>query len=192
MGIMVALVLFVGMAVIMFFLAKSQQALVTREPVYSASEYYQKGVEQIQKSDYPEAEKYLEKALAKEDSAEYRSQLALVKYRLRKYEESVAAYKVLISKNEDPAFAWNGIGNAYRDWAAEQKDGSEKVRLQDKAKQAYREAIAKNGQYVAAYSNLSILLASTGASDEARQVIDEGIAKTGRDELRHVKANLGL
>jgi len=111
-----------------------------------------------------------------------------VEYRLKKYPESIAEYQKLISAQQDVAFAWNGIGNAQRDWA--DQDSAHKADHQTEAIAAYQKAIAANDQYVAAYSNLAILYQSQGQNDKAVAIVNQGIMKTNQPELQDLLTHL--
>lgn len=183
--LLVLLVIVAGVLVV--FTSKLQNVLNT-PPSYSAAQLSDKAKEQIDKGSYQSAESYLEQALLKENDATYRNNLAVVKYRLKKYGEAIEQYKLLIAAGKDEAFAWNGIGNAYRDWA--EQDPSKKVDYQAQALDAYKKAIASNPQYVAAYSNEALLLSSMGRVADAQAVLDAGIVATSQPELTKLKESL--
>jgi tetratricopeptide (TPR) repeat protein len=145
-------------------------------PSYSALELATRAAEQ-QRS----GETLYEQALVKDAKLEYRAQLALVKYRLKKYEEAIASYQELIKAGSNAAFAYNGIGNAYRDWAL--LEDSNKIFRQNEAEQAYRKAIAADTGYVVGYTNLAILLEDQGKIAEAVNIAKQGLEATKRTEL---------
>lgn len=178
----------IGISVVLYFTARIQQGLLTQPPQYTASQYYARAVAQIDQGDYQQAENYLEQALLKEDDATYRNQLAVVKYRLKKYDEAIREYQKLIAAGIDVSFAWNGIGNSYRDWANEHKDKQDEY--QQKAIEAYQKSLSSNEKYIAAYSNWAILLDSLNKHQDAIVVLDQGIAKTGSEELINIKSTL--
>jgi tetratricopeptide (TPR) repeat protein len=177
-----------GVGILLWGVLQSQRLALSEEPAYTATELYAKAVEQAGAGEYALAEKYLESALTKQDDPSYRSQLAVVKYRLKKYDQAIAQYKKLVEAKKDLGFAWNGIGNAYRDWAEqaelEQLTGSEAY-LRD-AELAYKEAIAADARYVAAYSNLAYLWFDQGKQSEARGLLAQGITATDSGELRAI------
>ena len=161
------------------------------KPDYSADELYTRALSQEQTGDWKEAETYLEQALVKNGEMSYRHQLAVVKYRLGKYQESIDQYNQLIASNVDLGFAWNGIGNAYRDWSASMKDNTILAgQYFDKAKEAYLSAISTDPGYVSSYSNLGMMLADKGMKDEAISVLAQGVSRTSSEELARVKASI--
>jgi tetratricopeptide (TPR) repeat protein len=187
-GIIVVVIILIASIVILFVSAKLQQGLLSQAPNYDSQQLYSRGVEQVDKGDYPSAESYIEESLLKQDDNSYRSQLAVVKYRLKKYSEAIDQYQKLIAAGKDVSFAWNGVGNAYRDWAA--TDTSQQAAREASAIDAYQKAITLNPQYVAAYSNLALLYQSQGNLSEAAKVLDAGVAATGRTELSDMKKNI--
>jgi tetratricopeptide (TPR) repeat protein len=184
----IVLVVFLAAVFLLYSTARLQRGLLSKAPEYSGQQLYGSAVQQIEKGDYTEAESDLEKALLKEDDATYRNQLAVVKYRLGKYDEAVQQYQKLIDTHQDEAFAWNGMGNAYRDWAAQ--DAGQAADRLAKASNAYRQAILADKGYTAAYSNLALLLSTAGKKTEALQVLDQGIAATGGADLHSVRDSL--
>ena len=111
-GIVGLLVLLGGVSLLLFLTVRVQQGLLNKPPDYSATEYYSRAQAQVDKGDYAEAENYLEQALLKQNDDSFRNQLAVVKYRLKKYQEAIDQYRLLLTAGKDPAFCWNGIGNA--------------------------------------------------------------------------------
>jgi tetratricopeptide (TPR) repeat protein len=184
----VGIVLVIAAAGMLFVTARLQQDLLTRTPQYNATDLYSRGVAQLEGGDYKAAEDLLEQALQQQDESSYRSQLAVVKYRLKKYPEAIAHYEKLISAGKDASFAWNGIGNAYRDWADQDAVRADELRL--KSVDAYRQAILLNGQYVAAYNNLALLYDSQEMNAEAQIILDQGIAATSSSELRETRSRI--
>jgi tetratricopeptide (TPR) repeat protein len=185
-----ALALVAAASVMLYASARMQQDLLTRIPQYESADLYSRGVAHVRAGDYQAAEDLLEQALKQQDDSTYRSQLAVVKYRLKKYSESIAHYEVLISEGRDAAFAWNGIGNANRDWA--EQDKARSTELHEKAVQAYLQAITLNRQYVASYNNLALLYVSMGKTVEARAILEQGIAATGSSELRETSSRISI
>lgn len=186
-------VVFVGLLLIAALVVlltgvRLQQTLLSRQPDYTSQQLYEKAVQQVDAGGYQEAEKYLEQALLKGDDSNYRNELAVVKYRLKKYQESIDQYQKLISSGKDAAFAWNGIGNAYRDWA--DQDTARKTQLQANAEDAYKKSITLNAQYVAAYSNLALMYHSQGKKEQAITVLNQGITATASKELDQVKTTI--
>lgn len=182
------LVLLLAAVIILFVSARLQQGLLTKAPSYEPDTLYSRGVEQFSKGDYAAAEASLEQALKAQDAATYRSQLAVVKYRLQKYQESVTLYQRLIDEGSDAAFAWNGMGNAYRDWAA--AEAARRDELNAKALAAYEQSYTLNPQYLAAYSNAALLYANLGEEEKAVAVLNRGIAATGSTELSQVRSRV--
>ena len=185
-GGLVLLLLFAGVSFILYATMKVQQALLSDVPIYAATDLYNKALEQVEKEDYKAAEGYLEQALMKEEDSTYRNKLAVVKYRLKKYPEAIEQYQKLIDQKKDVAFAWNGIGNAYRDWATQ--DNFEQYR--EKSIAAYEEAIKADPRYVAAYSNLALLYINQNKPDETKRVLAEGIQVTKSLELISIQKSL--
>jgi tetratricopeptide (TPR) repeat protein len=186
-GLGIAILTVLGISVVSALLdAKKINTFVTSE--LSAGELANKARQQQQNGDLPGAEQSLEEALLKEAKPDYQSQLAVVKYRLKKYEASIAEYQKLIDAKQDPAFAYNGMGNAYRDWA--QTEDAQRAVRQSKALEAYKKALEADSGYLAAYTNQIILLADLGRKDEALQVANEGYSKTQRKELQELISQL--
>jgi len=184
----VVVLLFIGSLIALFVTAKLAQNLANKEPTYTAKELYDHAATQINSGNYTLAEQYLEKALSEEDDSSYRNQLAVVKYRLKKYGEAIDEYNKLIAASKDVPFAWNGIGNAYRDWAQAAPD--QQTEYEQNAINAYKKAISVNEGYVAAYSNLALLYNSQGHKDLALQTLDQGISATKSSELERVKSTI--
>jgi len=173
-------VLAAALAVAIFEAIQIEQKTVKQQPVYQAKELYANAVQQIDKGQYQSAESYLEQALSKEDSATYRNQLAVVKYRLKKYQESIDEYQKLIDEKSGVAFAYNGMGNAYRDWGGHNSE----------AESSYRKSIGADKTYAAAYSNLALLLKTEDRLPEALEILDDGIAATGQQALSDLKTTI--
>jgi tetratricopeptide (TPR) repeat protein len=173
------LVLLVGVGLVLFVFVKLEQTNLTKAPSYTADQYYSKATDQMSQGNYGQAQVYLQSALAQGPNNTYQSQLAVVDYQLKEYEASIAAYQKLVDSGQDKAFAENGIGNAYRDWGKPQL-----------AEAAYRRAIEADKQYVAAYSNLAILLYQQGDKAGAKAILDQGIATTKEPDLSTLQKNL--
>jgi tetratricopeptide (TPR) repeat protein len=184
----IAVIIFIAASAVLYITARFQQKQLSTGPAYSATEYYASATEQIDKGDYASAETSLKQALQKEDSTTYRNQLAVVEYRLKKYADAITQYRALIDAGANASFAWNGIGNAYRDWA--ETEGVSKAEKQASAIDAYKKAITLDRQYVAAYSNEALLLASQGQKDQALAVLDVGISVTNEDALRQTRKTI--
>ena len=144
--------------------------------------------QQQQNGDLAGAELSLEQAMIKESKPDYESQLAVVKYRLKKYSDAIAEYQKLIAAKQDPAFAWNGIGNAYRDWALQ--DTSSRLDRQAKAIDAYKQALVADPAYLASYTNQVLLLKDMGRISDALSVAKDGYSKTQRKELQDLISQL--
>jgi tetratricopeptide (TPR) repeat protein len=185
--------LMVGIFVLLDGAIHLQNLLTRSKPDYTAPELYSRAVDITKSGDYVQAESYLEAALTKEEDPKYRNQLAVVEYRLKKYQDAIVQYQKLISANTDVAFAQNGIGNAYRDWADQESDqsSSNAVMRLAKAETAYKASIKADKMFLAAYSNLAILLNEHGRKAEAMAILDEGISVTGSTELAQTRAALG-
>lgn len=158
------------------------------QPDYTADQLASKANDLVKQNDLPNAEILLEQALIKNSNLDYRAELAVVQYRLKKYEASVAQYQKLIDAKHEVAFAWNGIGNAYRDWANE--DAPNKAVKEDKAIEAYRSAINADRGYVVAYTNLAVLQENQGKIDAAIATAQLGFEATQRPELQNLLKRL--
>lgn len=184
--ILAVVIVAAGGTTALYVTAKIQRSLLQKNPEYSSKQYYSQALDQIENGDYTEAEKYLESALKKEDDSTYRNQLAVVKYHLKKYEESEKEYQILINNKKDLAFCYNGLGNVFRDWAEvegiEDRDGK-----LTKAEEYYRQSIEVDKKYIAAYSNLAILLSNQKRQDESLMILDQGIKETESTELSKMK-----
>lgn len=177
--------LLAGTAIVLFVTAKLQQGMVNKEPGYSSRDLYSKSVEQIDKGDYEQAEKYLESALLITDDPSYRNQLAVVKYRLRKYSEAEEQYNKMLEAKKDEAFAWNGLGNVYRDWSENDQLKSDEYYL--KAQDAYNNCMRADKNYIAAYSNMALMLNSHEKKEDALVILDQGILVSKSVELQKVR-----
>ena len=175
------LVLLIGLALVVGAAYEIKKHFFAPTPSYAPDTLYSLAVQQVQRGDYTVAEKYLQQALQAQDDSTYRNQLAVVEYRLRKYPEAIDQYQLLVTKGGDKAFAYNGIGNAYRDWGPDHYADAET---------AYRQAFQADSQYAAAYSNLTLLLVQEGKRDAALAIINQGIAATQQPELTALKANI--
>ena len=180
-GILLFAVLLAGLLILVFTTFKLQQALKPKAPQYSAADLGKRGELQLASGDYAQAEDYLKQSLLKQDDGSYRSKLAVVEYRLKKYPDAVEQYRELITRGQDVAFAENGIGNAERDWGATHYADAEA---------AYRASFAADKGYVAAYSNLALLLNAENKRQEALDVLSAGIAATGDPQLTAVRTML--
>lgn len=188
-GILALVLLLAAVSFALYSTVRLQQNLLSKGPSYDAGQLYSRAVEQVGQGDYVQAESYLEQAMQKQPDDSYRTQLAVVKYRLKKYSEAISQYQELIKDRQDPGFAYNGMGNAYRDWAL--SDAARQAEYRSKAEEAYRQALKADPQYVAAYSNLALLLDVEGRRDEAFSVLSQGVATTGSQELKGVLKTLG-
>lgn len=122
------------------------------------------------------------------ENADATAQLALTHYRLKEYAEAISVYEKLTPNSTQGAFAWNGIGNTYRDWAG--IDSANSGAYVGKAIHAYLEAIRTNPAYVAAYSNLALLYQQEGRQEDARQLLDQGIENTSNSTLQELRSRL--
>ena len=184
-GVVAVLMILVASLVILFTGVELNKKALTQAPTYSSQQLYDQAVSQANTGDYATAEQYLQQALAQHDDAGFRNELAVIDYRLKKYNDSIAEYQKLIAAGRDAAFSWNGIGNDYRDWAATE-DALKQQRL-DLAEQAYRKALALDPQTVATYSNLALMLNDEGRKTDALAVLDQGIATTKQTALQNVR-----
>lgn len=174
--------------VLIILLISTVQALRIRNQAASTSnlssqELASKALTQQQNDDLAGAEASLQEALVRETNINYQSQLAVVKYRLKKYSESIALFQELVKAEQQVAFAWNGIGNAYRDWA-DQSNGSLKSEREELALQAYIKAVEADNGFATAYINRAIFLDDLGRTEEAVVVAEAGLKATARQELQ--------
>ncbi len=154
------------------------------EVSYSADELATQAKKAKDEGDLAAAEKSYEQAVAKEAKVDYQVQLALVKYRLKKYDEAITGFRALIRTSTEPAFLWNGIGNMYRDWAySESAQRAERI---IEAETAYRSAFGIDKKYQAAYSNLALMLEEDKQLDKAIRVVEQGVANTQSRELQQL------
>jgi tetratricopeptide (TPR) repeat protein len=194
-GVGVTILILIGVVLVLVLVVTVGEALVKRHqlnalvnPELSAVQLASKAQLQQDNGDLAGAEKSLEEALVKEAKPDYESQLAVVKYRLKKYEEAIAEYQKLIDAQHDPAFAWNGMGNAYRDWANTEE--TNRTERRQKAVDAYRQSIKADIEYVAAYSNQALLLVDMDQKPEAIKVVQAGYNQTHRKELKDLLTQL--
>lgn len=186
--VLTALIILAAAGIVLFITARLQQNLLTQQPSYDAATLYSRGVDQESKGDFAAAEKSLEQALQAQDNASYRGELAVVKYRVKKYSESIALYQKLIADGANVAFCWNGTGNAYRDWA--DTSPAQATDLRAKAVDAYQQAITADPKYVVAYSNLALLYEAENQPKDAVAILDKGVAETGSSDLENIKQRI--
>ena len=183
-----AIVLLIILGAVLWIAWRATNDINNSAPSYTSDELYTRATQQIESGDYVNAESYLEQALLKEDDSTYRGQLAVVKYRLRKYNEAIVEYQKLISLGKDEAFAWNGTGNAYRDQALVETERI--LELQEKALDSYQKSIQADSKYAAAYSNQALLQNEMGDRVGAVKTLDLGIAATNLQVLKDLKERL--
>jgi len=147
-------------------------------------------IQQQVNGDFSGAEQSLEEALVKQQSPDLQSQLAVVQYRLKKYQDSITQYQKLVSAKQDVAFAWNGIGNSYRDWAA--STTTDRTNRENSAISAYNQAITADPGYVAAYVNEALLLVDMGKKSDAIALLQTGYSKTQVKQLQDLVSQLQL
>ena len=92
-------------------------------------------------------------------------ELALAQYQLGHYDDAIATYQKLALQSGYVAFAWNGMGNVFRD----KKDVPQ-------AEAAYREAIKQDPTFAVAYNNLAILLLDNGDKTGGVLVMRDGLS----------------
>ena len=175
------LLLLVGVSIVVYAFWQIHHYLTPKPASYSAQQLGTQGKAQLSAGNYATAENYLQQALQKEDDHTYRSDLAVVEYRLKKYPEAIVQYQALITKKQDVAFAQNGIGNANRDWGTQHYP---------EAEAAYSASIDADKGYVAAYSNQALLLVGENRRAEALTTLDKGIIATHDQNLITLKNRL--
>lgn len=154
----------------------------TQQVDYTADQLAEQAKKAKEEGDLSTAEKSYEMAIKKETKLDYEVQLSLVKYRLKKYEEAINMFRSILPRSTEPAFIWNGIGNMYRDWAY-----SESARRSERlieAETAYRSSFGTDTRYLAAYSNLALMLEENREYDKAIKVAEIGLVATKSKELQ--------
>ena len=174
-------------AVLLFVTAKMQKGLLTQAPSYTAQQLYQVAQQNVSQGHFDQAETYLQEALKAQDTSDYHSQLAVVEYRLKKYPEAVAEYQKLLDKKYEVAFAYNGLGNVYRDWSG--ADQARKDEYVQKAITNYQAAIQADDHYLVAYSNLAQVQIQEGDKAAGIATLQAGIGKTQAPELQAILKN---
>ena len=135
---------------------------------------YSVGKSLTEQGKYSDAIKYLEKAVnSDKDNPNYLRELAVAKYNNKEYQSAIDLYNQLIKINSKDAFAYNGIANCYRDWAAASADHQKEY--QEKAIASYKQAIDANQSYVISYNNLALLYQDMGKKDEAKKILEDGV-----------------
>lgn len=187
-GVVVVVLVLVASSVVLYISAKLNQKLLSQEPNYTPAQLYDQAVAQTSQGDYTTAQQYLENALQQQDDSTFRNKLAVVDYRLKQYDKSIAEYKKLIDAGQNVSFAWNGIGNCYRDWAdTDQAQQAARLAL---AEEAYRKVLTIDPQNTATYSNLALMLNDHNRKTDALAVLDEGIRVTKQSVLQDVRRNI--
>ncbi len=120
-----------------------------------------------------------EDAKAHPEDAARRLRLALVLYNLDRYEEAEGIYREMLAKEED-AVIRNRLGNVLRDKGD-----------YEGAQAAYRDALAANPAAPAPYINLADLLWRWRRTDEALQVLADGMEKVTPDHLPALESAAG-
>lgn len=179
----IVLLVVAGLALGGWWLISSKNGPIKQQSQATAAEAYQAGIAAKNTNDYAVAATKFSDALKLDrTNAEYRKELAIADYNLKKYSAAIEQYQALTNVAGQAAFAWNGLGNVYRD----QKDLT-------KAEEAYRASFAANPAYTVAYSNLANILVDQGKKDAAKLVLVAGLkANPDSTELKAVQSNLGL
>jgi tetratricopeptide (TPR) repeat protein len=125
---------------------------------------YEWGKKNLSEGKFDAAAKNFESASGGNYDAEATYKLAVTKYNQKDFEGAITVYQKLISKDVCNPSAHNGLGNIYRD--------QKKYSL---AEESYRKSIGCDETYVAAYSNLAIMLMDLGKKEEANKIVDEGL-----------------
>jgi tetratricopeptide (TPR) repeat protein len=167
-----------------------RQYVALQNPVATSApgELTTRALVQQEGGDLTGAEASLVEAVLQQETPDRIKQLALVRYRLKKYELAIQSYERLVALQVDVAFAQNGIGNSYRDWAEQRQDRREF--FISEAIASYERSVAADAGYVAAYSNLAILLAGENRNEEAQSWLTKGISATNSTVLLRLRENL--
>jgi len=184
----IIVVVILGISVVSALIQKRNlDALVNTN--LSAPELASVATQQQQNGDLSGAEQSLEQAMLKQPSSDYESQLAVVKYRLKDYSDSITEYQKLITAGQDEAFAWNGIGNAYRDWAL--TDTANRTSRETSALNAYTQSVSIDAGYVSAYQNKALLLDDMGQKNPSNSSCRRRIFKNSRKAATGLSFSFG-
>lgn len=182
--------LFIFLIILTLFFIASRYRYPGKLTNFSAQELYKAGQQKIKEGNFTEAKKMVEAALDKAPgNVSYLGELAAIKYKMNDYQGALAEYYKILATGRYPGFAFNGIGNIYRDIANQTEDGKQKTENLEKAIEAYQNGIRRDGQYIALYQNYGLMLVSQGKTAEARKILEQGIAKTGSRELEETLKN---
>ena len=114
-----------------------------------------------------DASQMLQQALAIKPNAEVFNNLGTIRYYQGKYDLAAAAFEKTVALNANSSDNWASLGDAYR-----------QLHNQDKAKQAYQQAIqlvkdeiAKHPEQMDLQANLALYLAKTGDKQGALQAV---------------------
>ena len=147
---------------------------------FSPQELYQAGQQKVKEGDFKEAKKYIEAALDKTPgNVTYLGELAAIKYKMEDYAGAISEYQKIYVAGENKGFALNGLGNIYRD--------QEKFA---QAKKNYEQGLAEDSQYIALYQNYALMLVDQNQLEKAKEILKQGMAKTGSQELTATLGNL--
>jgi len=185
--IAIIVVIILGVSVVKALLQKRNLDTFVNSDL-SASQLASQALQQQQSGDLNGAQQSLKQAMLKQPSSDYESELAVVEYRLKNYQDSITQYQKLITAKQDEAFAWNGIGNAYRDWAL--TETANRTDRQASALNAYSQSVKADPGYVAAYTNKALLLTDLGQKAQAIQVAQDGYSKTQEKQLQDLVSRL--
>lgn len=191
-GLVVAVILItvLGLAVVEGVIQYRKLKTQTAEPQYTATDLAAQAKQQQDNGDLAGAEKSLQEAIVRDAKLDYKVQVAVLQYRQKKYADAVDSYNALIKASENPAFAWNGLGNVYRDWS--QTEVTRQVERQKEAENAYRQAIVVDPTYAAAYSNLALFLSDLNRTNEAIQWAKKGATESKNSDLSALVIRLGV
>lgn len=150
-------------------------------PTISADQSYQQSIQLAQAGDWPAAKVYLEQALKQQFNLNWQGQLAVINYQLGDYDRAIQGYQRLVEAGQDLAFAYNGLGNCYRD------KGEHLT-----AEANYQKAIEVEPGYVVAYTNLAIMFYDLGETIKAKEILKSGINTTQNSDIIELQKRLAL
>jgi tetratricopeptide (TPR) repeat protein len=180
-GAVLAVVIIVVVVIIVARHFKTTQKVTTHGSQTFSS--YNDGLKAIATLNFDDAINQFNTVLAATpNDADALRQLALAQYQAAKYSDAIVTYQKLATQKNYGAYASNGLGNIARD-----------QKQYDQAESYYRQAINQDKTFCVAYSNLAILLIDQGNSDQAAQVLADGLkSNPNSSELKATKSSLAL